>query len=157
MMVVQSSLHMVKRNGLLQLLLNQIQIIKVQSIFIVLKIFQHCLLNLIVRLYLITILNGNSKVFILMVNIGLDIFYSKSLTDHFFNYSFDVCYDSLYSNLISFYDKSIFIAFKNSIPYMIYAINISPAKWNKPDNIILCTFITHGRPQKLLTAWKKFK
>ena len=60
---------------------------------------------------------------------GANIYYSKSLSEPFINYSLNEYYDGYYASLKLFHKKSIFIAHKNHYLYAVFACDESPGKW----------------------------
>lgn len=104
---------------------------------------------------------------------GANIYYSKSLSEPFINYSLDEYYDGNYASLKLFHKKSIFIAHKNHYLYAVFACDESPEKWKsiqicdvttktpyfmslfEPNKTLFCTSLTHDNPLKVLVLWKK--
>lgn len=104
---------------------------------------------------------------------GANIYYSKSLSEPFINYSLDEYYDANYSILKLFHKKSLFFACKNKSLYAIFTCDESPEKWNsikicdvttdsthflsifEPSKTLFCASLTHDNLYKVLVLWKK--
>lgn len=104
---------------------------------------------------------------------GANIYYSKSLSEPFINYSLDEYYDANYSSLKLFHKKSLFFACKNKSLYAIFTCDESPEKWNsikicdvttgsthflsifEPSKTLFCASLTYDNLYKVLVLWKK--